>query len=86
MVSSGEDAFERLTSKAFDLVITDLNMYETDGIAVLKKVKSKKRETVVILHTGNGHITSSYALSLGFDGFITKPISLVELLKLMKTP
>ena len=37
--SSGEVALDALTINEFDLVITDLNMYEIDGLTVLKSAK-----------------------------------------------
>lgn len=79
--SSGEAAVEALNGKDFDLVITDLNMYEIDGFTVLKMAKVQNPETMVILFTGSDHVTSPYVLRLGFDDYITKPCGLDELLK-----
>jgi len=80
--SSGEAAVQALRSKDFDLVITDLDMYETDGFTVLKKAKEQNPETMVILFTGGRQVTSFlHALQLGFDDYIIKPSRLDELLK-----
>jgi len=79
--SSGEAAVRTLSEKDFDLVITDLNMYQRDGLAVLKKAKEQNPETMVILLTDSDHLTSStQALSFGFDGYLIKPCPLDELL------
>ena len=37
--SSGEIAVKMMRIKKFDLVITDINMCDVDGVAVLKKAK-----------------------------------------------
>lgn len=79
--SSGEGAVRALSGKDFDLVITDLNMYQTDGLAVLKKARERYPETLVLLSTGDTLLTSSLALSLGFDDYMTKPCKLDELLR-----
>ncbi|NIS83018.1 MAG: response regulator, partial [Anaerolineales bacterium] len=78
--SSGEAAVETLAEEDFDLVITDLNMYETDGFTVLEKAKAQNPETMVILFTGSDHVTlPTFARSLGFDDYLLKPFGLYEL-------
>ncbi len=78
--SSGEAAVETLDNEEFDLVITDLNMYETDGFSVLNKAKERNPETVVMLLSGDVHVFSLlHALSPAFDDSLLKPCPLDEL-------
>lgn len=71
---SGEKTIEIMTQKGFDLVITDLVMGPTDGINVLKKSKEIHPETMVIILTGFGDMTSAIdALRLDADDYILKP-------------
>jgi CheY-like chemotaxis protein len=79
MESSGESAVEVLGTRRFDLVITDLDMRPTDGFAVLREAKGQNPEVMVILFTGD-QVTSSHALSLGFDDCISKPCRMDGLL------
>ena len=79
---SGEEAIEALQSKDFDLVITDLNMGEVNGIQVLKKAKELNPETMVIIMTAN-HDVTYYHEALGLDacGYLLKPFKLTDLLE-----
>jgi len=58
-VSSGESAIEALGNEDFDLVITDLKMFEIDGFTVMRKAKEQNSQTKVILLTGDGLETTS---------------------------
>lgn len=49
---SGDEALGLFLKKAFDLVITDLNMPGMDGWALLQSIKNKSPKTPVILITG----------------------------------
>jgi two-component system response regulator HydG len=66
-----------LENNAVDLVMTDLKMDGLDGIGVLKAVKEKWPETVVVIMTGFGTIeTAVDAIKLGaFDFFTTERFS-----------
>jgi DNA-binding response OmpR family regulator len=71
---SGEAALELLGEAGFDLVITDLVMDGVDGIEVLKAAKENNPETVVIILTGYGDMTSAIdALRLDADDYMLKP-------------
>ena len=79
---SGEEAIEALQSKYFDLVITDLNMGEVNGIEVLKKAKELNPETMVIIMTTNHDVTyCDEALVLDACGYLLKPFKLTDLLE-----
>lgn len=80
--SSGEAAIDALGMKDFDLVITDLNMPETDGIAVVKKAKELNRDYGVMILTGSGDTTLiAQALRVGADDYMSKPCKMTELWK-----
>ncbi len=70
----GEKAIELLDKTTFDLVITDLAMAPIDGIGVLKRAKEINPETMVIILTGFGDMTSAIdALRLNADDYMLKP-------------
>ena len=76
----GQEALDVLHQKLFDLVITDLNMPEVDGIAVLKGAKGIDSNTKVIIMTGS--VIPNSTLRLLFreaNGFLPKPFGLAEL-------
>lgn len=72
--SNGEKAIELLKKTNFDLVITDLVMDKIDGIQVLKEAKEINPETMVIILTGYGDMTSAIkSIRLDADDYILKP-------------
>lgn len=59
----------------FNVVITDVAMPGTDGIALLREVTKKHRGTAVIMLTGYGNIESAVeALRMGACDYLTKPV------------
>lgn len=71
---NGEKALALITGTEFDLVITDLVMDHVDGIQVLKAAKKKNPETMVLILTGYGDMTSAIdALRLDADDYLLKP-------------
>jgi len=77
---SAQQALSLLQMRAFDLVITDLKMPGLSGIEVLKQVKSKYPETVVIVLTAFGTVeTAVEAMKAGAYDFLTKPVHPDEL-------
>jgi len=72
--ASGEIAVKLLDKKKYDIVITDIIMYQIDGLGVLKKAKEKNPETIVILLTAQSDVSSAIgALRLKADDYLLKP-------------
>ena len=60
--------------KKYDIVITDMIMYQIDGLGVLKKAKEKEPETIVIMLTAQSDVSSAIeALRLKADDYLLKP-------------
>src|SRR5208337_4637545 len=53
-VSAAHDAIDLMASRHFDLVLSDYQMPEMDGIAFLKEVRSRYYNLPFILFTGRG--------------------------------
>ncbi len=69
------------TQSTFDIVITDLLMEGMDGLKVLKEAKKISPDTMVIILTGHGDLTSAIAaIRLNADDYILKPCEMDELL------
>jgi len=54
LLSNGLDAWKRISSEDFDLIITDLGLPGMDGIELLKKMRTVAIETPVLIITGVG--------------------------------
>lgn len=64
-----------MSSTNIDVVITDMNMPDTDGFEILRVVKKRHPDTNVIIITGYGTIESAVeAIKLGAYDYLTKPI------------
>ena len=71
---SGNDAIKILSESTVDIVLSDLKMPDGDGLELLRAVKEKTPNTVVILLTGYGTVeTAVEAMKEGAYDFITKP-------------
>jgi len=79
--ASGGDALKLLKTEAFDLVITDLVMDEIDGIDILKAVKENYADTMTIIFTGHGNLSSAIeALRLSAEDYLLKPCEIEDML------
>ena len=80
VADGGEAAITALETDAFDLVITDLRMRKTDGLAVLRAAKEHSPRTVVLVVTAFASTeTAVEAMRLGAYDYVTKPFKLEEL-------
>ena len=79
--ANGKIAYEKLKEDSFDLVITDLEMPEMKGTALLEEIKNLHLRTSTIIITAFGSLeTAISALRNGASDYILKPIEFDELL------
>jgi two-component system response regulator HydG len=77
----GDIACEKIGQEGYDLVLTDLKMGATDGMAVLRHTKESSALTEVIVMTAYGTIESAVeAMRMGAHDYIQKPFTEEELL------
>ncbi|MBN2181322.1 MAG: sigma-54-dependent Fis family transcriptional regulator [Sedimentisphaerales bacterium] len=70
-----KDALAKLQEKRYNLVITDVNLPDGDGLELLETIKSRYPQTVVIIITGYGTIDSAVkSIKQGAYDYLTKPI------------
>ncbi len=64
----------------WDLVVTDLQLPDGDGLHILRRVKEVSPETAVVVLTAHGSAdTAVAAMKLGAHDYLTKPFDLDEL-------
>ena len=81
-VNDGREGIEAFHRDKYDIIITDLRMPRADGLEFLKYVKDQNRDSIVIMITGHGTISTAVsAMKMGAFDFITKPVK-DELVKL----
>jgi len=79
--ASGEEGLHLFTEVSPSLVITDMNMPGMSGMEVLKNIKERSPETLVIIITAFGSVDIAVeAMKAGAYDYITKPFNRDELL------
>jgi DNA-binding NtrC family response regulator len=83
--SSGEEALELLSADPPDAVILDLKLPGINGMQVLETIKEINRETIVIMITAYGEISSAVkAMRKGAYDYIPKPVDIDHLILTLK--
>ncbi len=82
---SGEKALEKLNDNGFDLILSDLKMPGISGVDLLKEIRTRKIESVVIMITGYGTIESAVeSMKMGAYDYFLKPFEVKDLRKKIK--
>jgi two-component system, response regulator, stage 0 sporulation protein F len=84
-VANGFEALEFLRRKKVNLIISDINMPEMNGLIFLRELNRHYPSTHVIMITAYGGVESYLeAINLGAFEYINKPVKLDELKSVMK--
>jgi two-component system, chemotaxis family, chemotaxis protein CheY len=78
----GMDALEKLPTKRFDLVITDLNMPNMDGFELIKTLRENEEYRdlpVIILTSLADEANKETGVRLGVSSYVVKPFSLEKI-------
>ncbi len=76
----GKTGFKKARTGGYDLIILDIMLPEMDGLEMLAKLKEIDPDTPVILLTSkSSEIARVLGLELGADDYVTKPLSIREL-------
>jgi DNA-binding NtrC family response regulator len=79
-VSSASEGLNRLSEKVFDLVITDIRMERMDGMELMRQVRSRWPDTLVIVMTAFVSIdTAIRAIHEGAYDYLSKPYEVDDL-------
>lgn len=80
---NGRDALNKLQKEKFDLLLTDMNMPEMDGAELVRQVRTgmKSSMPIVIITTKGESKDRDIGMSLGADGYLTKPVNPADLIK-----
>ncbi len=78
---TSKSAMEIMASQTFDLVLIDYKLPDIDGLELMKKIKSKSPDQLMILITNYSDIrTAVKSIQNGAFEFVTKPVIPDELL------
>jgi two-component system chemotaxis response regulator CheY len=76
--SNGEEALERLRKQPVDVILTDINMPKMNGEEFLRRLGSEgltRSIPTLVISTDATKARILRMLSLGADGYMTKPFS-----------
>lgn len=83
----GVDALNKLSAQPVDMVVTDLNMPNMDGLELIKKVRGTgeyRFTPIVMLTTESSEEKKKAGREAGASGWIVKPFKPEQLLKVVK--
>lgn len=84
--ATGEEALDRLSAFAFDVLITDLRLPGMDGRQVLEAARDRYPDIIGIVITGYGTVRDAVeAIKQGASDFITKPFQFDALLHVLSS-
>jgi two-component system KDP operon response regulator KdpE len=76
----GESTLDFFRDWQPDLVITDLNMPEMDGLKLCEEIRKVSQVPIIVLSVKGDESTKVAALDAGADDYVTKPFGTDELL------
>jgi DNA-binding response OmpR family regulator len=80
VAETGEDAFFRITTERFDMILLDVMLPGRDGFAVLRTIRERGVQTPVLLLTARDALEDRVAgLNSGADDYLVKPFAFSEL-------
>ena len=83
----GADGIAKLSAGAFDLIVTDLNMPNLDGLTMIRELRRMPAHTgvpVIFLTTESDGEIKSQAKAAGATGWLTKPFDPESLVKIAR--
>lgn len=86
-VGTLDNAYKKIKSKKFDLILLDLMLPDGSGLELCKKIKSNSETEatpVVILTAKDDEVDRVVGFELGADDYVTKPFSVRELILRVK--
>ncbi len=80
IATNGTDADALLAAEFFDLVLLDLGLPLMDGLDVLRRLRARSSDTIVLVLTARAELADRVkGLDLGADDYIAKPFEVEEL-------
>jgi DNA-binding NtrC family response regulator len=74
--TNGRSAYEEIIKNHYDLVISDMNLTQINGISLLKRIKECNTTLPVILMADEACVNEAVeAMKLGADDFLLKPLT-----------
>ncbi len=83
----GAEAWRKLSSGAFDILLTDINMPLLDGLKLVALVRSggpHQRIPIVVITTESAEADRKRAMSLGASAYLVKPVQAPQVVETVR--
>jgi two-component system chemotaxis response regulator CheY len=84
----GAEAWRKLASAAFDIVLTDINMPVMDGLKLVSLVRqggAHQRVPVVVITTEGAEADRRRAMALGASHYLVKPVQAPQVVEAVRS-
>ncbi len=85
--ASGFEALKMLPLQEYDLIITDINMPDINGLELISFVRNNPRYKhlpIIIVSTERSEEDKKRGMALGATAYVTKPFKSIELQEIIK--
>lgn len=80
----GKDGVTKYNENKIDLIITDINMPNLDGLDMIEAIRKTNKDIEILLLSAYSDIEYfRRSIQLGVDGYLLKPIDMTQFLELM---
>jgi CheY-like chemotaxis protein len=80
--ADGREALERVTEGMPELILTDLRMPHMDGVEFIAAFRQSHGAACAIVLI-SGEVGPAFAEEIGADGYLQKPVALIDLLSVV---
>lgn len=82
---NGRVGLEKLAAKPVDIVLTDIDMPEMNGLEFIERAREQYADLpIIVLSTHGDEATRDKGLMLGANDYLTKPLSSFKLMEMME--
>ena len=83
----GVEGLAKATSTKFDMIVTDLNMPNMDGLSMIRELRKQPAQAgvpIIFLTTESDPEMKNQAKAAGATGWLTKPVETEALLRIVR--
>ncbi len=84
----GAEAWRKLSTATFDILLTDINMPLMDGLKLVSLVRSggpHQRIPIVVITTESAEADRKRAMSLGASAYLVKPVQAQQVVDVVRS-
>ena len=84
---NGKDALDKISDKPADMIISDLNMPEMNGVELIRKIRSRKENRfipIIMLTVEDAIKIREEGKAAGVSGWLVKPFKPESVLSIVK--